>query len=206
MNSWMRVIGMGLVVFALGAVQAQAHCDALDGPVVKAARAALERSDVTQVLPWVSVSAEPEVRAAFEQARTVRAGGGAAAELADRWFLETVVRIHRQGEGAPFDGLKPAGQTAHALVLADQSLERRSADDLAKAIASEAEHGVRHRFEEVQAAARDANTSVEAGRHYVAAYVRYVHYVEALHGAVAGATDHHEAGGSAHDANGRGGR
>jgi hypothetical protein len=192
MTSWVRAIGIGVCVWAMGAAQAGAHCDAVDGPVVKAARAALERGDVSRVLPWVSASAEAEVRAAYDQARTVRAGGGAAAELADRWFFETVVRIHRQGEGAPFDGLKPAGQIAHAVAVADQSLERRSVDDLVKAIASEAEHGLHHRYEAVQAAAREASSSVEAGRRYVAAYVQYVHYVEALHGAVSGAGAHAE--------------
>ena len=52
---------------------------------------------------------EDELRAAFDRAQRVRAVGGEAAALAEQWFLENMVRIHRAGEGAGYDGIKPAG-------------------------------------------------------------------------------------------------
>ena len=85
------------------------HCDSLDGPVATAARDALMSGDVDLVLPFVPADAEAEVRAAFDLAAKARAMGGEAAEVADRWFFETAVRVHRAGEGAPYTGLKPAG-------------------------------------------------------------------------------------------------
>ena len=85
------------------------HCDSLDGPVVTAARSALEMTDVDLVLPYVRLDGEPEVRAAFDLAVKARSSGVDAREVADRWFFETVVRVHRAGEGAPYRGLKPAG-------------------------------------------------------------------------------------------------
>jgi hypothetical protein len=39
-----------------------AHCDTLDGPVVEAARVALETGDIDAVLIWVQAEHEPEVR------------------------------------------------------------------------------------------------------------------------------------------------
>jgi hypothetical protein len=107
----------GLVTDAFGAgngglalVWAFGHCDGLDGPVVTVARKALETGNVNLVLPWVRVEDEGEIRKAFDQARSVRKLGGEARKLADTHFFETLVRIHRAGEGAPFAGLKPAGR------------------------------------------------------------------------------------------------
>lgn len=85
------------------------HCDAMDGPVVKAALAALAASDVGVVLPFVDEAGEAGVRALFDEVAAVRSTGGTAGEIAERLFLETVVRLHRATEGAPFTGLKPAG-------------------------------------------------------------------------------------------------
>jgi hypothetical protein len=84
-----------------------AHCDTLDGPVVQTARTALEKGDITPLLKWVRVEDEKEIKDAFEKTLAVRRKGAEAKELADMYFFETLVRIHRAGEGAPYTGLKP---------------------------------------------------------------------------------------------------
>src|ERR1051325_223167 len=94
------------ISIVLAPAKARAHCDSLDGPVVAAAREALARADVNLVLAWGPSDAEGEVRVAFEQTLVVRKLGREAAALADRYFFETVVRLHRQGEGASYTGLK----------------------------------------------------------------------------------------------------
>src|SRR5690606_6191987 len=86
-----------------------AHCDSMDGPVVVAAQQALETGELEPMLIWVRAEDEAEVRSAFDRVRRVRRQGGEAAALADRYFFETVVRLHREGEGASYTGLKPAG-------------------------------------------------------------------------------------------------
>jgi len=75
------------------------HCDTLDGPVVTAAKRALETGKVNLILPWAPKAAEEEIKSAFGRAQQVRKLGKAAADLADYWFFETVVRLHRAGEG-----------------------------------------------------------------------------------------------------------
>ncbi len=178
-----RLIVAALVLLPLLAARtAGAHCDSLDGPVVKDARAALDSGDVRIVLKWVPPAAEAEVRAAFDQTLAVRKPGGAARDLADRFFFETLVRVHRQGEGEPFTGLKPLGAPLDpAVAAADAALESGSVDALARDLAAAAEAGLRHRYARAVEARRLAPESVALGREYVAAYVEFVHYAERLH-------------------------
>lgn len=166
---------------------AAAHCDTMDGPVVTAAKIAVRTGDVTPVLKWVRQVDEPQIRTAFERTIKVRALGAEAREFADNYFFETLVRIHRAGEGEPYTGLKPAGTGVEPAILqADQALETGSLDALVKQATSEVAEGIRQRFLRVQEAARRADSNVGAGRQYVAAYVEFIHYVESLHAASAG--------------------
>jgi hypothetical protein len=180
-----------LLLWACVPAPALAHCDSLDGPVVKDARLALETGDLTPALKWIAETAEAELRAVFTQVLAVRALGGEAEALADRYFFETLVRVHRQGEGAAYTGLKPAGTALDAAVAeADRALESGSLEALARLIAAGSGQGLQQRFERAVAARRLAGASTERGRAWVAAYVDFVHYAERLHGAAAGAAAH----------------
>ena len=176
---------------ALAPARALAHCDTLDGPVVADARRALVAGDVTPALKWVTPENEAAIREAFTRTLAVRPLGAEAQALADQFFFETLVRVHRAGEGAPFDGLKPAGSVAPPVAMADRALEQGSADGLVKPVLAHTEEGIRERFARALEARKHAGDSVEAGRAYVAAYVEYVHYVEAVAAAVH-ATGHAE--------------
>ncbi|MHC4480618.1 MAG: DUF6448 family protein [Planctomycetota bacterium] len=182
--------GVALAVAGLGtwlilARVAYAHCDTLDGPVVIEAKAALDQGDVTPLLKWAKKEHEEEIRAAFKKTVAVRAKGPETKELADTYFFETLVRLHRAGEGAPYTGLKPAGQVEPPVAAADKAIDAGSVDELAKKIGQAAEKGVKERFERLMAANTHKDESVEAGRAYVEAYVIFVHYVEALHKTIA---------------------
>ena len=85
---------------------ALAHCDTLDGPVVAAARKALDTNNINLVLPWVQKKDEADIKSHFQKTVTVRKAGKEAKELADMYFFETLVRIHRAGEGAGYTGLR----------------------------------------------------------------------------------------------------
>lgn len=171
------------------------HCDTLDGPLVALANKALEEDNVNLVLPWVRAQDEAEIRHAFDHAQMVRKLGPKALSLADRYFLETLVRIHRAGEGAPFTGLKPAGlDLGPAVPAADRALKSGSVDAVVKLLVEAVSTGVRARFHEAaQQRAFDPN-DVAAGRKYVEAYVPYVHYVERLWEAATTAVHGHHAG------------
>jgi hypothetical protein len=166
---------------------AAAHCDSMDGPVVKAAQQALASRNVNVVLAWVRPQDEPAIREAFDRTLRVRIAGGDAAELADLWFFETLVRIHREGEGVAYTGLKPAGTgTPDGIAAADRALAQGSADALAKGIATHAAEALQAKFARVQRLAAYDPADAAAGRAYVAAYVEYIHFVESLHRTIHG--------------------
>lgn len=190
---------VGFIALALASPRlAGAHCDTLDGPVVTEARAALASRDVTPLLKWVQSAAEPEIRAAFAETLKARALGAAAATVADRWFFETLVRVHRAGEGAPFTGLAPAGTVEPGIAAADAALAGLSLDALVGETVAHATEGLRHRFERVLQTKQHAGESVERGRAYVAAYVEFIHYVEGLHLAIEKGPAHHQAAAAGH--------
>ena len=181
---------------------ALAHCDGMDGPVVKAAQEALADGNVNLVLIWVRKNDESEIKKAFEKALAVRKLSTEAKELADLYFFETLVRIHRAGEGAPDTGLKPAGRDLGPAVPAgDKALESGNVGPVLKLLSEKLEHGLRTHFQEALGKKKFNKNDVEAGRAFVKAYVEYIHYVEGLHAATAGAAHGHFAeadGKSAH--------
>ena len=179
------VLGLCALLSRVGS----AHCDTLNGPVVTTAKEALEKGDVTPVLKWVEQEHEGEIKEAFQKALTVRTKGPEARELADMYFFETLVRIHRAGEGAPYTGLKDE-PVEPVVAAADKSLETGSVDALVKTVTDRAAEGIRERFAQVQEKKKHANDSVQAGREFVEAYVEYTHYVERLHADAAGHAGH----------------
>lgn len=176
------------------AAPAAAHCDSVDGPVVKSAEQALATGEVERVLMWVRAEDEPEIREAFARTLEARRAGGDAREVADRWFYETLVRVHRAGEGAAYTGLKPAGyEPPEGIAAADRALEHGSIQRVADGTAQHLVEALRERFERVQALRDHDPRDVEAGRHYVHAYVEYIHFVEALHELIHGGSGEHGA-------------
>ena len=190
------LIGAGIVlaVAAVGVQVASAHCDGLDGPVVKAAANALRSGNVNLVLIWVQAKDEAEIRFAFQQALLVRKQGPEAQALADRYFFETLVRTHRTGEGAPYSGLKPAGRDlGSAIPAADKALESGAMRPLQDLLTDAAERGLKRHFEALRTLRGYDPNDVTAGRRYVQAYVEYVHYVERLYEAATAAAEGHYA-------------
>lgn len=157
---------------------AAAHCDTLDGPVIQDAHKALEAKDITPVLKWVKAKDEKAVKAAFNKALAAK---GANAEAAHHKFFATLVKIHRAGEGAPFTGLKPAGEVEPAVAEADKALASGSADALVKLVTNDVTAGINKRYERAAAAYKHKDESVAQGREFVEAYVEFTHYVEKLH-------------------------
>jgi hypothetical protein len=183
------IIGVPIVI----ASKLYAHCDTLDGPVVAAAKSALQKGDVTPVLKWVNKGSEKGIREAFALTMKVRSQGEDARQLADMHFFETLVRVHRAGEGVPYTGLKPAGTIEPVVLAADRAIQQGSADELAGEIAKAVQDGIRKRFAQVVERKKHADESVEAGRAYVEAYAEYVHFVESIHSLAAeGAAEHHQ--------------
>ena len=175
-------VAVGLGLFALTPARALAHCDGLDGPVVKSAQRALKTRNPALVLIWVQEKDEPEIRKAFEETLAVRELSPQARELADRFFFETLVRVHRAGEGAPFTGLKPAGRDlGPAIPAADEAVRVGSVEPVRRLLTDAIQERLRGQFGEVIATKTFQSDDIAAGRAYIKAYVEFIHFVERLY-------------------------
>ena len=175
------LVALALTLMLIGA-PVHAHCDKVDGPVVTEARSALKSGDITAVLKWIPAEDEEKVREAFERTQAVRDESPEARKLADRYFFETLVRIHRASEGAAFTGLRPAdAPVSPAIERTDAALENGSVDKLATDMAAAVEQSIREQYAATMEARKNRDKSVEAGRKFVAQYVPFVHYVKRIH-------------------------
>lgn len=188
------VLGGLAIAFGFTASPAEAHCDSVDGPVASAAMKALDTRNVNVVLPYAPASAESEMTAAFNQTMAVRTQGVEAKMLADRYFMETVVRLHRLGESASYTGLKPAGiDFGPAIPAADKAISDGTTAQLIPLLTREVEQAVATRFEHVMhvkalPAEAATPTEVSAARERVEAELGFVTFVEGIYAATQGST------------------
>ncbi len=178
--TWAVVLAFGVILIAPARVLA--HCDGLDGPVVKGAQRALNTRNPAFALIWVQEKDEPEIRTAFERTLAVRVLSLRAKELADRFFFETLVRVYRAGEGEPFTGLKSDGRDlGPAIPAADKAIEEGSVESVVKLLTAAMQEHLRKQFNEVVGAKAFIPDDVPAGRTYTKAYVEFIHYVERVY-------------------------
>lgn len=186
------IVAMAAVLVMSGFADVRAHCDGLDGPVVKAAQEALESGNVNLILIWVQKNDEGEIRNIFNKTLTVRKLSPQARELADMYLFESLVRIHRAGEGEPYAGLKSAGRDlGPAIPATDKALDSGKIEPLLKLLTDTMRTEMRERFNQVLAKKKFNADDVEAGRAFIQAYVPFVTYVESIYEAVAKSSHGH---------------
>lgn len=175
------VISFFLIVSFISPSQVSAHCDTLDGPVINAARKALATDNANYVLVWVKPENEDEIRKALKRAKDKRKRAKTTAEKdkADMKFFETLVKIHREGEGAKYEGIKPAGSVEPEIALADKAVATGKLDDVLHHIQSPVNREIiLHLFHKVQEKSHYSLDDVPAGRDFIGAYVGFIHAVE----------------------------
>jgi hypothetical protein len=133
--------------------------------VVTAAKKALATGNVNLVLIWVQKKDEDEIKKAFRKTLVVQKGSPEARELADMYFFETLVRIHRAGEGAPFTGLKPAGRDlGPAIPAGDKAIADGKVEPLLKLLINAIQQGLHDQFKKAMAKKNFDKDDVDAGR------------------------------------------
>lgn len=168
-----------LAVVLLKPLRASAHCDTMEGPTAQDGLRALETGNLALALKWVAPSGEEELREVFEMARTARNLGPAAREVADRWFVENLVRIHRAGEGAAFSGVQPYGVPVDERVAAaDSAIASGDLAPLEGLVPDERWAELQRRFATALERKEYDATDVAAGRAYIEAYVSFFKYAE----------------------------
>jgi hypothetical protein len=163
----------------------------MDGPVVKAAKKALVSRNVNLILPWVPKEAEDELREAFKKTLSVRKQSKEAKDLADYWLFETAVRLHREGEGAPYTGLKPAGLDWGPVVpRAEKAIEEEDAEEAIGFIAHTLEEELQERFKHAMAKKKYDENDVDAAREYVQAMLGFELFSHHIYTAIKGGEEH----------------
>jgi hypothetical protein len=160
---------------------ASAHCDSYDGPVIKDAMKALETNNVSLVLKWVNEKQEQEIVSLFSKTYSLKKGDKEIYAIVEKHFFETLVRFHRETEGAPYTGLKPSGTTKIIVQMSDQAIANGSADDMINKLNAHIDKVIREKYQKVSDMSKVKDTSTEKGREYVKAYVDYTHTLEAIH-------------------------
>ncbi|MCC6610383.1 MAG: hypothetical protein IT515_12025 [Burkholderiales bacterium] len=162
-----------------GIPAAEAHCDTADGPAVADGRRALKSGNLNYALKWIPADGEAELREVFGKAMAVRKLGPEAAEVADRLFLETLVRIHRMAEGVGFTGIQgPGAHVEPVVVAADRALDDGNLEPLRALVPPERFGELATRFARARGKRDFAVDDVKAGRDFIAAYVSYFKYAE----------------------------
>ena len=156
-----------------------AHCDQMNGPLVSDAKKAIEQNNVNIVLKWVQAANETEIKDGFNQLMKVRELGPEAKSLSEKYFFETLVRIHRAGEGVAFTGVKPEGTPIDERVMAaDKSIELGNLSPLEDMVAKKNLPELTERFHKVMSLKNFDVNNVEAGREYIEAYVLFFKFAE----------------------------
>ena len=185
------VLVAGIVLALPG--RGQAHCDSEQGPVAMAAQKALDTNDVKLVLPYVKPESEAELTGAFKQTMEVRQSGGKARELADKYFQEVAVRLHRAGEGAPYTGLKDEPIPA-AIQAADKAMASGSLTAVSSFLNTSIQAGLKEKFEAVVKAREEVEKlgTTAAHRERVEAELQFEKYVYELYSTATAENPHAE--------------
>lgn len=156
-----------------------AHCDTMEGPLVLDAKKAISQNNVNIVLKWVQAANETDIKDAFDQMMKVRVLSADAKDLAEKYFFDTLVRIHRAGEGVAFTGVKPVGTPIDEKVkAADKSIEVGNLSPLKGKVSKDDLPELTERFEKVMSLKNFDVNNVKAGREYIEAYVQFFKFAE----------------------------
>lgn len=179
-NGFMKIAFLfGLALFAFS-TPTFAHCDSYDGPVIQDAFKALEKEDVSYVMKWILEEQEAEIENLFDKTISLKKADAEIYSIVEKHFLETLVRLHREMEGAPYTGLKPAGSMTPFVQMADESIEKGEVKTVIKNLNHHIQETLAEKFAKVNALSKTKDNSVAQGRAYVEAYVDYTHTLEGI--------------------------
>lgn len=158
-----------------------AHCDSYDGPVIKDAIKALENNNVDLVLKWITPEQEKQIISLFNKTYALKSHDKEVYEIVEKHFFETLVRLHRETEGAPYTGLKPAGSTKQIIQMTDNALQEDDIEGFLTKLDNHLNKVVREKYQKVAELHKVKDNSTAQGRAFVKAYVDYTHTIEAIH-------------------------
>lgn len=194
-KTFIGVTAAGMGLFFASPLTASAHCDTPEGPTYDAVKASLEEENFNHIAYWVLEESEEELREVYDLSTSVmeKSDDEETDELAERYLFENFVRIHREGEGAPYTGISNE-PVDPGVAAADESIAQESLQPLEENgfITDENRAHAETVFNELLSRKDFDIEDTEAGRAYVESYVTFTHLFEEGHG------EAHEEGHDAH--------
>ncbi|WP_242965131.1 DUF6448 family protein [Dehalobacterium formicoaceticum] len=184
MTKTLGLVAAAAAIMVIMPLSASAHCDTMEGPTVSDGFKALETGNVNYTLKWIQPQYEQEIKDKFNLVMKMKDFSPEAKEVAEQYFFSELVRVHRTGEGAPFDGLKPYGTPVDEVVAAaDESIAAGNLSPINKLnkeglIPDERMPEITERFEKVMSSKDFDVNDLEAGREYIESYVKFFKYAE----------------------------
>src|SRR5690554_2670234 len=163
LNSKVRSLLL-VVALILTSISGFAHCDSYDGPVIKDALTALDQNNVELVLKWIDPQQEEEIISLFHKTYNLKNEDEQVYAIVEQHFLETLVRLHRETEGASFTGLKPSGSTTPIVQMADNSIANQDVTTLLNNLGEHIQAVITEKYQKVEALNKVKNNTVEQGR------------------------------------------
>ena len=152
LRNTIKVTGASFLILmftVFASTPALAHCDSYDGPVIQDATKALATNNVNLVFKWLEKSQEKEITTLFNKTFQLKNGDKEVYAIVEKHFFETLVRLHREIEGAPYTGLKAAGTTKPIIKMTDEAIKTGNVDDFLLKFNKHIEKAVREKYQKV---------------------------------------------------------
>ena len=165
--------------------------DPHNGPVMRAAKMALETGNANYVLIWVSEKSENTLKNLLEKTYCERSSRKNLQNRAIDWYFETVNRFHLANKGALYTCLKPGGLDENPIVpKVERAIETGNFEKIIGVIPNTHAADVREHFHHVMDKRNYDLNNIAAGRAYVSAFFDFIGYVHNLSSVIPGEGDH----------------
>ena len=185
-----KIVALLFLLGLLFPAMAAGHCDRVNGPVAQDALKALQTGQIEPVAIWVGPDEMAELEDVFKESLAAYRLGDDAQKVAEKYFMSTAIRLHRMAEGFPFTGLKSAQPLPEDIALAEKALETGELKPVNDFLAKEMEEQTERLFQQVLTKGEEKKESIEAGREWADAYVKYVIFVHDLHKRISSGAPH----------------
>jgi len=153
-----------------------------DGPVTKAAKAALETGIANRILIWIPEESENTLKNLFERACCARSIRQDGRNRTAEWYFETVNRLHTASHGLNTLSISTKTPEEKAtILLVEGACESGNFEDIATRISDTPAGEMRQRFEDLMKKRNNCEENCVAGRMYVSAFVDFIAFVNNLH-------------------------
>jgi hypothetical protein len=152
-----------------------------NGPVMRAAKMALETGNADHILIWVPEESENTLKNLLEKTCCERTTQRKARNHSIEWYLQTINRLHSEYY-RPHD-LNISTKTPEerkTILLVERACETGNFDEIATVMQITSDEEIRQRFNDVLNKSNYDMDNIAAGRAYVSAFTDFIACINSL--------------------------